>query len=147
PFASHRPSWGGGLRCQIQKSLRAESLSPRRTRAIRARTFTPHKRYLGVIFAARDVVPDEGNATICRDSGARVGRRASTCSVRCAWLTGIVRARGILHCTLSLLWRVDRLRPAPQDSSRVPPAKGGTFRFPLVQPMRSQRADSLKTSK
>src|SRR4029077_14793842 len=66
---------------KASKSLRTESLSPRRARVIRARTFTPHKRYLGVIFAARDVVPDERNATICRDSGARVGGRASTCSV------------------------------------------------------------------
>src|SRR5262245_36795306 len=76
PFASRRPSRGGAGDAKPPKSLRAESLSPRRARLIRARTFTPHKRYLGVIFAARDVVPDERNATICRDSGARVGRLA-----------------------------------------------------------------------
>jgi hypothetical protein len=45
-----------------------------------ARTCTPYKWTLEIRTAARDVVPDSPDATIWRDSGARVPVRASTCS-------------------------------------------------------------------
>ncbi|MBR2120324.1 MAG: hypothetical protein IJ935_17070, partial [Afipia sp.] len=44
------------------------------------RAFTPYRRQSRIRTAARDVVPNDKNATICRDSRARVGHGASTCS-------------------------------------------------------------------
>src|SRR6266850_2206511 len=63
-----------------QKSLRSESLSPRRARKPRPNVYAAQKWTLGIRTAARDVVPDSPDATIWRDSGARVRARASTCS-------------------------------------------------------------------
>src|SRR6266403_1242794 len=47
----------------------------------RARAFTPNTGLSKINTAARDVVPDDPEATIWRDSGARVCVLASTCSV------------------------------------------------------------------
>src|SRR5204863_3631727 len=63
-----------------QISLRSESLSPRRARKPRPNVYAYTKWTLGIRTAARDVVPDSPDATIWRDSGARVRVRASTCS-------------------------------------------------------------------
>src|ERR1700754_4780830 len=72
------------------------------------------QKVLGVRYAARDVVPDEGKATICRDSGARVGRRASTCSVLDC--TAYRNRTGARHFAVhsEALWRVDSVGPAPK---------------------------------
>ena len=44
------------------------------------RAFTPYRRQSRIRTAARDVVPNVRDATIWRDSRARVGHAASTCS-------------------------------------------------------------------
>src|ERR1700730_1978793 len=63
----------------------------------RVRTSTQTTKTQGVRTAARDVVPDSENATICRDSRARVRVRSPhvpscKCCNRVFHRTGIVRA-------------------------------------------------------
>src|SRR6202035_211962 len=58
-FPSRRAGrWGQRCDGMPQKSLRAESLSPRRARKARPNVYAEHLRLRGSVLPARDVVPD-----------------------------------------------------------------------------------------
>src|SRR6185312_13064158 len=63
---------GGAAMPNLQKSLYAESLSPRRAQKARPDVYALRPELLGIRTAARDVVPDSQDATIWPDSRARV---------------------------------------------------------------------------
>src|SRR5262249_44176658 len=72
PSLKPRPVWQAVLRCKSPKNLSRQNPLALAGRGKRARTFTQDHRTPGIKTAARDVVPDKNNATIWRDSRARV---------------------------------------------------------------------------
>ena len=73
---------GAALRCQSsQKSLPAESLSPRRARKARPNVYAEHCDLEDQDYRTRCRTRQPEEATIWRDSRARVRASASTCSV------------------------------------------------------------------
>src|SRR6201995_5612532 len=94
----------------------------------RARTCTQTTKTQGVRTAARDVVPDSENATICRDSRARIRVRSPhvpscKCCNRVFHCTGIVRAGQVNEnrCCAALTGTFARLRclHAPPEKAAV----------------------------
>ena len=145
PFASRRPTQGSAGDANRLKNPSGQNPLALAGRSNRARTCTPHRWTLEIRTAARDVVPDSPDATIWRDSGARVPVHASTCSDIYALQWGFSTAPECYGLSLScsarkpLLRRVDTDRRPHRMLATCRPEKAARFVFDDRAMLRSRQ--------